>query len=285
MENREIYGYIYLITNLINGKQYVGHTTETIKIRFNKHCCPAKANKKCVISRAIKKYGRKNFKIQELAIAYNQESLIFLEGLYIGWFETLVHNEQGYNVAEIISGNGRHSEETKAKLKKIGNTPERLKMSSEQGKKRRGKSSINSTSKYCGVSIYKNIFKSDIHQNKKTIHLGNYLIETDAARAYDIKAIELFGHDCNLNFPELRQDYINNLVITQKNSAQTYSISGEKGIYFNKKDNKWQVKWFDKILNKNRSKYLDTLEEAKIYKNKILENKNNEEFSRVRKIL
>lgn len=36
MENK-IHGYIYLITNKINGKQYVGQTVETIKERFSKH--------------------------------------------------------------------------------------------------------------------------------------------------------------------------------------------------------------------------------------------------------
>jgi len=285
MENKKIHGYIYLITNLINGKQYVGQTVTTIKKRFNKHCCPAKANKKCVISRAIKKYGKENFIIQELAIAYDQERLIFLEGMYMAWFDTLVSSGHGYNVVEIINGQGKHSEETKKKLKKISNTTERLKLSSEQGKKRRGKSSVNSTSKYCGVSIYKNIFKCDIHYNKKTIHLGNYSTQIDAAKAYDIATIKYFGNDCVLNFPELRNEYINNLIVIKRNSAQTYSISGERGIYFSKKNSKWEFKWFDKILNKNRSKYLDTLEEAKNYKNKILENKNNEEFSRVRKIL
>lgn len=285
MENKEIHGYIYLLTNKINGKQYVGHTTTTIKKRFDKHCCPAKANKKCVISRAIKKYGRENFIVQELAVAYNQEELTFLEGMYICWFNTLVYNEYGYNVAEIINGKGKHSEETKEKMKSLAKEPERLKISSEQGKKRRGKSSINSSSKYCGVTSYKTVFICDIHYNKKTIHLGNYPTEMDAAKAYDIAAIKYFGNNAVLNFPELLEDYINGKIIVSKNSKQTYSISGERGIYFSKKNNKWEFKWFDKISNKNRSKYLDTLEEAKIYKNKILENKNNEEFSRIRKIL
>jgi len=31
-------GYIYVITNLINSKKYVGKTTITIEERFNEHC-------------------------------------------------------------------------------------------------------------------------------------------------------------------------------------------------------------------------------------------------------
>ena len=37
MEDKEIYGYIYLITNLINKKQYVGQTVQTIEQRFKEH--------------------------------------------------------------------------------------------------------------------------------------------------------------------------------------------------------------------------------------------------------
>ena len=31
-------GFIYVITNTINNKQYVGKTTVDVKTRFNEHC-------------------------------------------------------------------------------------------------------------------------------------------------------------------------------------------------------------------------------------------------------
>lgn len=42
--------------------------------------------------------------------------------------------------------------------------------------------------------------------NRKRIHLGYYDDELEAARAYDRKAIELFGPYAKLNFP--REDYL-----------------------------------------------------------------------------
>jgi len=45
-------------------------------------------------------------------------------------------------------------------------------------------------------------YTATIGQNNKTINLGYYHSEIDAARAYDKKAIELFGEFANLNFPE-----------------------------------------------------------------------------------
>lgn len=263
MENKEVYGYIYLITNLINGKQYIGQTVRTIKIRFGCHC----SSKDPVISKAIKKYGIENFITQELAIAYNQKELDFLEGLYMSWFETLTPN--GYNIIKIINGKGRHSEETIEKMKIINNLPERLKQSSELGIKTRGKTRNKSSSKYVGVCVQNNRYLSQIRFNNKTFYLGRYKIESDAAKAYDLKAIELFGYDCILNFPELRSDYINNKIFIKKCSKHDNSKSGIKGVWFDKRYSKWFLEYFDKNLNKNKYKYFEILEDAIKFKENI----------------
>ena len=61
-------GFIYKITNNVNGKSYIGQTIQSVKERFYQHCA-----KKCsqailnmAIHRAINKYGKSNFTIEIL---------------------------------------------------------------------------------------------------------------------------------------------------------------------------------------------------------------------------
>lgn len=265
----EIYGYVYLITNKINGKQYVGKTTETIRTRFNNHYAKRKNS---YIGRAINKYGKENFTHQELAVANNKKELKFLEELYISWFETLTPN--GYNLMKISGGFEKHSRETKEKLKIIANKPENLKRLSENGKKRRGKPKTNSKSKYVGVTISSyNTYNARIGKNYKIIDIGSYSLESDAAKAYDIAAIKHFGNDATLNFPELREDYIKNKIIIKKNSNTSNSKSKEYKIYFHNKNNTWYYTWFDNISQKNKTKHFKTKKEAIVFKNVIILNK------------
>lgn len=63
------------------------------------------------------------------------------------------------------------------------------------------------TSIYKGVYLTKNIIKgktytrwyAQIGHNKKRIHIGSFKNETDAAKAYNQKALELFGEFAHLN--------------------------------------------------------------------------------------
>lgn len=65
----------------------------------------------------------------------------------------------------------------------------------------------NNTSGFKGVSYRKDRRKwgAYIKFNGKMIHLGRFIDREDAARAYDRKAIELFGDFARTNFP--RSDY------------------------------------------------------------------------------
>jgi group I intron endonuclease len=87
-------GYIYLITNKINGKKYVGQTQqEDIKDRWRMH-------KKitCIghcLENAYKKYGLENFKFQIICICFDSDCNLY-EEYYIKKYNSIAPN--GYNL-------------------------------------------------------------------------------------------------------------------------------------------------------------------------------------------
>lgn len=113
---RQLTGYIYSITNKINGKQYIGQTTKTIEFRWNTHRASAKIGINNVFYKAIQKYGVENFEIKQLS-KVNSPNLIdwlnILEPLYIKFYKTLVPN--GYNLQTGGKNYIRH-EDTKIKI-------------------------------------------------------------------------------------------------------------------------------------------------------------------------
>ena len=56
-----IYMNVYKITNKINGKSYIGVTTNSIAHRWAQHCRLAKSGCQRALYRAIRKYGQENF--------------------------------------------------------------------------------------------------------------------------------------------------------------------------------------------------------------------------------
>lgn len=59
--------YIYLITNKVNNKPYIGKTLTSISDRYSKHVYDAKnRTDNCAIHHAMRKYGINNFQIEEI---------------------------------------------------------------------------------------------------------------------------------------------------------------------------------------------------------------------------
>ena len=61
----------------------------------------------------------------------------------------------------------------------------------------------NGTSKYKGVclNILRGKWIAYIQVNGRRIHLGYFIIEEDAAHAYDIACVKYHGEFAHLNFP------------------------------------------------------------------------------------
>jgi group I intron endonuclease len=89
-------GCLYLITNLINNKKYVGqHKYDTPTIRWKQH---RYANTSSALHSAFRKYGLENFKFEIIRVAPS-EHLTALEQYYAEVFGTYIHNSpSGYNM-------------------------------------------------------------------------------------------------------------------------------------------------------------------------------------------
>ena len=116
--------YIYILTNNINGKQYVGQSTKDpessygrIYHHFYRH------SRKTAISNAVQKHGKDNFSYKVLYFGgISQESLDNVEKWKIKQLNTMAPN--GYNL-RTGGGGGTFSDETKNKLSESckGRTP------------------------------------------------------------------------------------------------------------------------------------------------------------------
>lgn len=94
---------IYLITNKVNGKVYVGQTRQKLGARWNGHKRDAKTGS-LRICRAIRKYGPESFTIEEIATAETQEWADYLERVWIVVYDSR-NKDTGYNIRE----GGNHS--------------------------------------------------------------------------------------------------------------------------------------------------------------------------------
>lgn len=129
---------IYLLTNIINNKIYIGQTWNDLNLRMG---IEGKNYKNSVhLYNAIQKHGIENFKYTVLQIVSSQEEANFYEDKYIKDYNSL-DPKIGYNIKE-GGANGKHSEETKYKISaSIKNkkwSEEALKAKSDAGKKTLG---------------------------------------------------------------------------------------------------------------------------------------------------
>ena len=105
-----MYGYIYLTTNILNNKKYIGqHKSSCFKADHY-------LGSGIYLTRAIKKYGSENFKVQLLKECYSQQDLDASEKYFIELYDA-ANSSQFYNIANGARGGNIHTPEMIQKLR------------------------------------------------------------------------------------------------------------------------------------------------------------------------
>lgn len=96
------FGYVYLVTNNVTGKCYVGQTVKTVAQRWGEHVKHA-AKSKVPSGKSIAKHGKDAFTVREIDTAVSREDLDNKETRWIAFYDTVV--PKGYNLS--VGGKGR----------------------------------------------------------------------------------------------------------------------------------------------------------------------------------
>ena len=103
---------IYLITNLLNSKKYVGYTSFDLKDRIARHLSDAKRGSKFLIHKAIRKYGWDNFKAEEIYMSRDEDhTRKFMEPFFVTEYRAF--GQYGYNMTP---GGDAHGTPTRERI-------------------------------------------------------------------------------------------------------------------------------------------------------------------------
>lgn len=103
--------WIYKITNIQNNKVYIGQTIRPIQDRLHRHINDALNNiLDTHFARAIRKYGKNNFIIEQIDQAQTQNELNKKEQYWIQYYNSV---QEGYNETDAISKCGGNTYQSK----------------------------------------------------------------------------------------------------------------------------------------------------------------------------
>ncbi len=110
--------WIYKITNIQNGKVYIGQTIRPIEQRFKRHIIDAlNGNLDTHFARAIRKYGKDNFQLSLICSCSSHEDMCEKERYWIKYYNSI---EEGYNETDALNKCGGNTYQSK--------TPEEMKI-------------------------------------------------------------------------------------------------------------------------------------------------------------
>lgn len=101
---------IYTVTNLVNGKVYIGKTVQNPTTRKDAHIWASSDGSQLVLHRAIRHYGIDNFKFQVIFHVFDADDLNEFERYFIQEAQSYIHNgmNKGYNMT--LGGDGFDSD-------------------------------------------------------------------------------------------------------------------------------------------------------------------------------
>lgn len=115
-------------------------------------------------------------------------------------YAVTTRNKKQYRVHRLILGINDNNWVDHINHNKLDNRKSNLRICTNQQNQFNRLKKNNASSKYKGVSKRKNNWEAGIKFKGKTYYLGKYKTEEDAAKAYDKKALELFGEYSKRNF-------------------------------------------------------------------------------------
>lgn len=262
---------IYKITNLINGKIYIGRTSVGIESRWRGHLRRFKDGlyNHLRLYRAFAKYGIENFRIEEIDCCLSFEEMKKTEGEWIIKLNSF-NKEVGYNMSiDTEKGIEFLSEDSLEKR--------RTSIHTAHSNKRLNKSG------YLGVSIpYKgaNFYRGGLNiQGVK--YLFSFKTIEEAAECHDKLAVLFHGKEAVLNFPEKIDIYLNenleNYLQFQINNKGTNRTDGYVGVRWLRTEQRWSFIVSHKLTRKNlQMSIFDSEEEA--YKAQLEFVQNNPDY-------
>ena len=113
--------FIYKITNIINNKIYIGQVyNKSIQDRFVRHIKEANPYSRSIVDKAIAKYGKDNFIVEQIDEATSLEELSQKEKYWIKYYNSTNKNI-GYNLTDGGDGGNTYKYKTVKEMNNIKN--------------------------------------------------------------------------------------------------------------------------------------------------------------------